>query len=177
MRKIVLPLMMLLASAPAFAQGVGADGAGANTDPAARAARHQQLAGKRLESMSQKLGLDAAGSAALKATFTKYQTQLSPLRQDSWQTRQALKQELANPQPNQGRIAQLTEQLQTNRQKMASIVSQRQADLKQQLTPEQYAKLVMGRHGFGRHGHGGHHRGGDFGGGTGVRPATPAPVQ
>ena len=176
MRKMMVPLMMLLASAPAFAQGVGADGAGANGDPAARAAMRQQFAEKRLASMSQKLGLDAAGTAALKATFTKYQAQLSPLRQDSWQTRQALRQELANATPNQDRISQLTEQLTANRQKMASIVSQRQVELKGQLTPEQYAKLVMGHHGFGRHG-GGHHRGGGFNGGTGVQPATPAQVQ
>jgi Spy/CpxP family protein refolding chaperone len=144
----MLPLMMLLASAPAFAHGNGNDG-----DPAAGAERRE----KRLASMSAKLGLDAAGTEALRATFTRYQAQLAPLRKDSWQTRQALQQELANAQPDAARLTQLTDRLAGNRQKMASLVAQRQADLKQQLTPAQYAKLVLSHHGFGRGG-GMHHR-------------------
>ncbi len=161
MRKMMIPLMALLASAPAFAQTTTTTGTtDASQQQAARAERHQQFAEKRLEKMSAKLGLDAAGTAALRQTFTRYQAQLAPLRKDSWQTRQALQQELANPQPDRSRLSQLTDQLTRNRQKMAAIVAQRQADLKQQLTPEQYAKLVVSHHGFGRRGHGGMHHGG-----------------
>jgi Spy/CpxP family protein refolding chaperone len=171
MKTMTFGLMMLLASAPAFAQGTS------GADPAARAEMREQFQQKRLESLSAKLGLDAAGTQALKATFTKYQAQLKPLRQDSWQTRQALKQELAQSQPDQARVSQLTDQLTSNRQKMGAIMQQRQAELRSQLTPEQYGKLLTSHHGFGRGGHG-HHRfhGGGEGGG-GVQPAAPAPAQ
>src|SRR5690242_10911232 len=122
MRKMMLPLVMLLASAPAFAQGNrGTDGG-----PAARPERGQQFQGTRLADLSAKLGLDAAGTAALRAAFSRYQSQLAPLRKDSWQTRAAIKQELANAQPDRARLSQLTDQLSSNRQKMASIMTQRQ---------------------------------------------------
>ena len=61
-------------------------------------------------------------------------------------------------------------------------MARRQAELRSQLTPEQYAKLLTSHHGFGRGGHGHHrfHGGGEGGGGEGgggVQPAAPAPAQ
>jgi Spy/CpxP family protein refolding chaperone len=168
MRKMMLPLMMLLASAPAFAQSGGDAGA---TVSAERRQAFQQKMDERVSALAAKLGLDAAGTAALRQTFTRYQAQLAPLRRDSWQTRKALKQELANPQPDRAKLQQLADELTSNRQKMAAINDQRLADLRSQLTPEQYAKLVASRPMGGRMHHWG--RGGHHGHGPGAAPVTP----
>jgi Spy/CpxP family protein refolding chaperone len=157
MRTMVLPLMMLLASAPAFAQTSAAE-----SGPDARAEQRQQLLDNRVDMLAGKLGLDAAATATLRQTLVRYGAQAAPLRKDSWQTRRALEEELAKPQPDAARVTQLTDQLSSDRQKMMSIEAQRQAELKQQLTPVQYAQLVMSRHAMGRGGHHGmrgHHPG------------------
>jgi Spy/CpxP family protein refolding chaperone len=127
--------MLLLAGAPAFAQ----------TGSGQHAQMRQQIMDNELSQLASKLGLDQAGTARFRQTFTKYQAQLGPLHREQWQTRRALKDELATPQPNAARLTQLTDELSSNRQQMQAIEAQRSAELKQQLTPQQYAQLVVSR--------------------------------
>jgi Spy/CpxP family protein refolding chaperone len=138
--------MMLLAGAPAFAQ-TGSAGS----------AEHEQMRQERMEGridqLVGKLGLDAAGAARLRQTIASYQAQLGPLHKEQWQTRKALKDELAAAQPNAAKLSQLTDELAANRQKMQAIEAQRAADLKQQLTPQQFAQLVVSRREMGREFH------------------------
>jgi Spy/CpxP family protein refolding chaperone len=133
--KKIVPLLLLLGGAPAFAQTVA---------PSQAEAR-QQIVDRELDQLTAKLGLDAAGAARFRQTFARYQSQLAPLRQEQFQTRRALKDELAKPQPDASRLQQLTDTLSSNRQRMESIEAQRRAELKQELTPQQYAQLVVSR--------------------------------
>jgi Spy/CpxP family protein refolding chaperone len=161
MKRLVLPLMLLL-GAPAFAQG--APSTDRQPQPAADADAGQ---------LATKLGLDSAATAALRQTFAKYQAQLQPVRQDLWQTVKAIRQELAAPQPNSSRLAQLEDQLTSDKQKLQSIETSRSAELRAQLTPVQYGQLIINRRGFGRGMHR-HLRGGH---GTGQPGASDAPTQ
>jgi Spy/CpxP family protein refolding chaperone len=84
-----------------------------------------------------------------------------PLRKTMWESRRALKDELASAKPDNARIAQLTDELAGTRSQMQSIHAQRQAELKSELTPQQYAQLLVSRHGRGMHRHGRGMRGGE----------------
>jgi Spy/CpxP family protein refolding chaperone len=126
--------MLLLAGAPAFAQ----TGSGPS-------AQRQQIMDNELSQLASKLGLDPAGTARFRQTLAKYQAQLGPLHREQWQARKALKDELAAPQPNAARLTQLTDELTNNRQTMQTIEAQRSAELRQQLTPQQFAQLVVSR--------------------------------
>ena len=165
MKRILLPLM-LFAATPAFAQTT------ADTGGDRRAEIHQAVEAE-MGQLATKLGLDSAGSAALKATFAKYHTQMQPVRQDMWQTMKALRQELSSATPNGGRLSQLEDQLTSDRSKMQSIETARSAELRSQLTPVQYGQLVLSRRAFARemhqhmrgHGHGHFGNNGGNGGG------------
>jgi Spy/CpxP family protein refolding chaperone len=135
-QRIVVPLMLLLGGSPvvAFAHQGG-------PSPEVR----QQIVSQEIDQLAQKLGLDAAGSARFKGTFARYQSELRPLHKDAFETRRALKQELASAQPNQGKVVQLTDQLTSDRDQMRSIQQRRMAELKSQLTPTQYAQLLLSR--------------------------------
>jgi Spy/CpxP family protein refolding chaperone len=159
MNRLLIPVMLLLGAAPAFAQ---------TTDPAATQQAKQEMIGARLDAMGARLGLDAAGMTQFRATVERFASQTKPLRQDLFATRRSLKDELAKPQPNPATVTQLTDRLSTDRQQMQTLQTQKMAELRRELTPEQYAKLVMARgHFFGRHGHGHHGRGAGQGGGGG----------
>jgi Spy/CpxP family protein refolding chaperone len=123
--KRMLVALMLMAAVPAFAGG-----------------RH----------LAAELGLDAAATAKLRDTFLKHRDQMMALRKTSWETRQALEQQLASERPDQRQVVQLTDQLTRNRQEMHTIRAKQMAELKQQLTPEQYARLILSRHHRGHHG-------------------------
>lgn len=148
MKKIALPILMLLAGAPAFAQTQAAPATSSSSD--ARAQQRQQFVDQEIAQLTTKLGLSADGANQLKQTFAKYRGQLQPLRQSTWQTAKALKTELAAPRPDSSKLSQLSDQLIANRQQMQSIEQQRTAELKSQLTPEQFAQLLMSRHQMGR---------------------------
>jgi Spy/CpxP family protein refolding chaperone len=150
MTKIALPILMLLAGAPAFAQTQAAP-ATATSD--ARAQQRQQFVDQELAQLTTKLGLSGDGANQLKQTFAKYRGQLQPLRQSTGQTAQALRQELAAAKPDSTRLSQLSDQLVANRQQMQSIEQQRTTELKAQLTPEQFAQLLMSRREMGREMH------------------------
>jgi Spy/CpxP family protein refolding chaperone len=130
--------MLLLAGAPAFAQ------AGAASDVPSPA--QQERIESHIDRLAAKLNLDAASTARLKATLERYHAQLGPLFQQQFQTRRALKEELAAPQPNASKLSQLTDQLTANREEIQAIEARKSAELKQQLTPQQYAQLVVSRH-------------------------------
>jgi Spy/CpxP family protein refolding chaperone len=136
--------MLLLGSAPAFAQNVTDGG---------RTEVRQQMMDQKFDQLVSKLGLDAAGAARLKSTFEKYRSQLMPLRKAQWDTRKQIQAELASQTPDQAKLRVLTDQLTANRQQMESLEQQRTADLKSQLTAQQFAQLVVARQHHGRWNH------------------------
>lgn len=158
MKKLILPVMMLLAGAPAFAQSTTAATNGAPT-----AAQRQQFAAQMQANLASKLSLTPDESSRLQATFTKYRSQMQPVHQQMRTVAQQIEQELAKPAPDQGRLTQLTDQLVQARQQLRTIEDARTAELKGQLTPQQFAQLALMK--LRHHGRGGHygHRGG-FGG-------------
>jgi Spy/CpxP family protein refolding chaperone len=142
MRKTIVPLMLLLAGTPALAQEHG----GSTVSPEQR----QELFNDEMSQMASTLGLDSAASARFKATLQKYRGQAAPIGKDLHATFQALKQEMASPQPGPNRLTQLADQLTSDRQKLQAIDAQRLSELRQQLTPQQYAQLLLKRRAFGR---------------------------
>jgi len=130
MRRLLIPLMLMFAGAPALAHP--ADGRGGEAR------------------MSARLGLDEAHAAQVRATFEKYRAESEPARKAMWQTRRALRDELAAPSPDQARVVQLTDELSGARQQLQAIRARRMAELKTELTPTQYERLVVGRRDFGR---------------------------
>jgi TolA-binding protein len=95
--------------------------------------------------IANELGLDAPTATTVAQTIAKYQTQLDPIRQTEQQTAQALQQELAAAQPDPNRLTQLSNQLTSGRQQLEAIETQRLAELQQELTPAQFAKLLLRR--------------------------------
>jgi hypothetical protein len=154
MKKIVLPLMMLVA-APVFAQTVD------NGDvQAQRQAQRQQRMDQHMNELVAKLGLDSAGAAKLKQTLVKYHTMAQPVRKELWQTFKAMRGE-----SDEGRLSQLRDTVDADKQKLAAIRTARENELRQQLTPSQFEQLEASRRAaFGRGMHR-HHRGGQGGSG------------
>ncbi|MCU1277833.1 MAG: hypothetical protein JWM53_1379 [bacterium] len=151
MKRLLIPTMLLRGAAPAFAQ----------TDPAAAQQVKQETIDARVDAFGAKLGLDANALGRFRATVERYGSQLKPLRQDAFATRRTLRDEMGKAQPDDAKLAQLTDHLASDRQQMQSLQSQKMAELKRELTPQQYAKLMMSRPRFGRHGHGGGRARGD----------------
>ena len=145
----IVSLMMLLAGAPVFAQEAPSSGAAVAQSSDARLQA-------RMDKLTARLGLDPAESAAVKATFTKYHAQLAPLRQTAMLTRKALKDELARATPDEARVSQLTDQLSSQRQQLRSVNVQKMQELRSELSPSQFAKLVTSHRAFGRRFHQGH---------------------
>ena len=144
MKRLLIPALLFLGAAPAFAQ----------TDATASTqARHERMEA-RLDTFGARLGLDADALAGFRATLERYHGQMKPLRADARQARQSLRDELASAQPDAGRVTQLTERLERDRQQMQSLRAQQMAELKRELTPQQYAKLLLRRPHMGRHMHG-----------------------
>ena len=152
MKKIALPILMLLAGAPAFAQTQATTAADSSSSDS-RAAQRQQFVDQEIAQLTTKLGLSADGANQLKQTFAKYRAQLQPLRQSQMQTGKALRTELAASRPDSSKLSQLNDQLIANRQQMQSIEQQRTSELKTQLTPEQFSQLLLSHHQMGREMH------------------------
>ena len=141
MNRMALALL-LLAGAPAFADRA----------PEPQAQSERSFGEERMERMESKLGLDAAQAARVRATFEKYRGELMPLRKDAFETREELGRELATATPNRSRITELTDRLIRDRGEMRSINERRMGELRSQLSPEQYARLIVRHEGRGRHG-------------------------
>ena len=118
-RTMILSVLGLLAAVPAFA-GEG---------------------GK----LAEKLGLDDASRAKVQQTFEKFRAQMAPVRKDAQEIRRELSAELANAQPNDGKVSALLVKLRTDRQQMMTIREARATELQKELTPTQLAKLMMAR--------------------------------
>ena len=127
MKRFILPVMLMLgAAAPAFAQP---EGGGAQLDPALRAKVQAMMSGVR--------------------------DQAKPIWQDARTTREALKAEMQKAQPDDATLVQLEDRLASDRQQLQALRADKQAELKKQLSPKEYAQLMLARHHFGRRFHGG----------------------
>ncbi len=132
MKRFVIPVMLMLgAAAPAFAHP---NNGSASLDPDLRA---------KVQSVS-----------------AKFRDQAKPIWQDARATRESLKSELAKPQPDDATLVQLENRLASDRQQMQALHAQKQAELKKELSPREYAQLMLSRPRFGRHMHGGGAQGG-----------------
>jgi Skp family chaperone for outer membrane proteins len=126
-RFLVVPVMMLLGAAPAFAQ---------SDVPAAAAAAPAAMTPE----LHQKL----------EAVRARFMPQVKPIAEDAFATRKALRDEVQKAQPDDGTLTRLEDRLASDRQQLESLRAQKQAELKRELTPQQYAQLML------RHGHFGH---------------------
>ena len=127
-RYLMVPVMLLLGAAPAFAQP------NASVTPETR--------------------------QKIEAVRASVRPQMKPLFEDARAARQSLKAELDKAQPNDATLTQLEDRLASDRQRMQALRVQTQAQLKRELSPREYAQLIVSRHRFGRRMHGGEHRGG-----------------
>jgi Spy/CpxP family protein refolding chaperone len=147
MTRMIYPLMLLLAGSPALAQSnqppTGAAGESTATEK-------KQIIDNEMRQMASKLGLSSTETAQFMQTQEKYFSQMQPLWQDAQQAEESLKAELAKPKPDQKRLSQLSDQLTGDHQRIVALQTQKMADLKRQLTPEQYAKLLVSRRAMGR---------------------------
>lgn len=135
--KTALPLMALLVGSTALAQPSPSEA----TNPAT--ATQASSANDAATAIANHLGLDATTASAVAQTLAKYRAQLEPIRQAEQQTAQALQQELAAAQPDPARLTQLANQLTSGRQQVEAVDAQELAELQQELTPAQFAKLVL----------------------------------
>jgi Spy/CpxP family protein refolding chaperone len=126
MKRYLIPVMMLLGAAPAFAQ----------TNAAVTPETQQKI----------------------EAVRAKFRGQGKPIFEDMRATRTALQTEMQKAQPDDGKLVQLEDRLSSDRQQLQSLHAQKQAALKSQLSPKEYAQLMLSRKHFGRR-HGGN-RGG-----------------
>jgi Spy/CpxP family protein refolding chaperone len=144
MKRLLLPMMLLLGGAPAFASPA----------PAAATPAKQELTDARIDAYGARLGLDAGELERFRATMVRYRTELLPLRSDARAARASLGEELAREKPDDGKLTQLSERLANDRERMRTVEAQRMSELRRELTPQQYAKLLLSRsHHDGRRGH------------------------
>jgi Spy/CpxP family protein refolding chaperone len=142
---MMLPLLGILTAGTAMAQ--------TGTTSESRMEQRQEMRQARLDKLATRLGLDAAGKAKLEATFASYGAQMRPVWQDMRQTREALRAELAGAK-DATRLSSLTAQLSTDHAKLQALRTAKMNELQGELTPEQYAQLIVSRH----EGRGFHHR-------------------
>lgn len=143
MNRFLFPVMLLLGAAPAFAQ----------PDPAATQQAKQEMVDAKLDAFGARLGLDANELGRFRGTLDRFRSQMKPLRQDSFAARRTLRDEMAKAQPDEGRVTQLTNQLASDRQQIQSLQAQKMSELRRELTPQQYAKLMLAHPRFGRRMH------------------------
>jgi len=128
MKRYLVPIMMLLGAAPAFAQ----------TNNAAVTPETQQK---------------------IQAARAQFREQGKPIFQDMRATRQALQDEMQKATPDDGKLTQLEDRMSSDRQQLQSLHQQQQQALKSQLSPKEYAQLMLSHKHFGRRHFG--NRGGD----------------
>ena len=141
MKRMIFPVMALLAGAPALARAA-APVAGTPGE----ASECPGFAGGHAEHMASKLGLDPTAKAKFEETNQKYFGQMKPVWQDVKQKDEALKAELAKPKPDESQLTKLSDGITSDREKIASLEQDRLNALKSELTPEQYAKLLVTQH-------------------------------
>lgn len=85
--------------------------------------------------------------------------QAKPVRQDLRAAYRALRDELARPQASDATLRQLEDQVAADQQKLRELHAQVDSELRAQLTPREYAQVMMvrgARHAHGRPGRRGH---------------------
>jgi membrane-bound lytic murein transglycosylase B len=120
-RLLVVPVMMLLGAAPAFAA----------PSTAMSPELHQKL----------------------EASRARWKEQAKPIAQDAFAARKALRDELQKAQPDDATLTQLADRLASDRQQLQSLRAEKQAELKRELTPQEYATLMLRRPHFGHRMH------------------------
>ncbi len=87
-------------------------------------------------------------------TRARYKEQFAPLMRDARSARQALRDEMKKAQPNATTLSQLEDRIVDDRQKLEALRDQVQKELRGELSPEQYAQLMIARQDrFGRRMH------------------------
>jgi|SRR6476661_6056889 Spy/CpxP family protein refolding chaperone len=135
MKRYLIPVMMLLGAAPAFAQ----------TNAAVTPETQQKI----------------------QAARAQFREQGKPIFQDMRSTREALQSEMAKATPDDGTLKQLEDRMASDRQQLQSLHQQQQQALKAQLSPKEYAQLMLSHKHFGRRHFG--NRGGDGTSGNGSK--------
>ena len=149
MKRTLIPLMALLWGSPVLAQSTSPP---TNTPEAGAptATEKQQIVSGEMRQMASKLGLSSAETTQFMQTQQKYGSQMQPIWQDAKKTEQSIKVELAKPQPDQQRLSALSDQLTGDHQRLEALQTQKMAELKQQLTVQQYAQFLVSRRAMGR---------------------------
>jgi Spy/CpxP family protein refolding chaperone len=86
----------------------------------------------------------------IEAVRAQFRGEGKPIFEDMKATRQALQDEMQKAQPEDGKLTQLEERLSADRQQLEALHAKKQAALKSQLSPKEYAQLVLSRKHFGR---------------------------
>ncbi len=123
----------LALSLPALAQPAAAK----------RAQVRQQVTDFMMQRLTQELGLDAAGTAQMRAIWDRYQTQIEGVRKEMWMAMKELKAQLAAPTPDNARLTQLSDLIHNDRLKVEELDHQRIGDFRRMLTPVQFAKAIV----------------------------------
>ncbi|HEX2691652.1 MAG TPA: periplasmic heavy metal sensor [Kofleriaceae bacterium] len=103
----------------------------------------------------------------LRDTRARFAPQIAPIKRDLRDARQALRDELARPQPSDATLRQLEDRMIADRQRLAQLHAQADAELRARLSPRDYARVLMKRAARMHH-HGGR-------GGSPAQVAPPAP--
>jgi Spy/CpxP family protein refolding chaperone len=139
----LMGLMLLLMGAPAWA----------HLGPRPSAQEPGLLGEARIERRLSRAGVDPSAVARLRPALLKFAEQLAPLRQNAWQARGALKDALASPKVDDAVLTRLTDQLSADRQQLQEIRAQEMEQLRRELTPAQYARLLVAQRAWGHRDH------------------------
>jgi Spy/CpxP family protein refolding chaperone len=118
MKRYLIPMMLLLGAAPAFAQ------TNAQVTPETK--------------------------QKIEAVQAKFRGQGKPIFEDMHATRQSLQDEMGKAQPDDAKLLQLEDRMASDRQQLQTLHAQKQAELKSQLSPKEYAQLMLSHKHFGR---------------------------
>ena len=90
--------------------------------------------------------LSAEAREKVKDTRARFKPELQPVFADMKSARQSLRAELQKTQPDGNVLSQLEDRLTDDRQKMMAVRGEMQKELRSELTPQEYAQLMMSRH-------------------------------
>jgi DNA-binding transcriptional MerR regulator len=116
--------------------------AAAQPDGQKRAQVRQRIAEYAMEQLTQQLALDAPTAARFREVADRYQAQLAGVHKETGMALKEIKAQLAAPQPDSARLAQLTDLVLQNRAKSQALEAQRSAENRRVLSPVQFAKLM-----------------------------------
>ena len=140
---IISSVVIALAGTAALAQGVRAKGSrrAQAGQLGGRRANRQDLSGRMLERMQQRLNLNETQMNGIRALQENRKKEAESLQQETQQKRQALRQLMQQSNPNPNDVANATLALKEERQKMRDINQRFASGVKGLLTPDQIQKL------------------------------------